>query len=862
MKNTKSIIGILLIIIPFVLCSQPLPYDNNGGEGLAPAGGFGISPVLHWKLTNPYVYDNGTNKVFAFDIEIASSLPDTYHNNLFVSLSFNALAFGTNVVANNKVDYEFLDLTLPITSYTVNGMTDLATNKFGFYVKAITNNTNNLKEVPEEPQYGGLVHLEIDITDINQKAGISFNGTQMNMKADFITATCLTPAYYGSLPGFVNVYENDLTQTDLEPGLADWTWIFYIQESNLNARDDLNELEHSASKWGKINYIAYFDSKTDPGPPLQEPHDGIYYLKKDPKAGMAGDKIVSHRIRDGVDDMTQAPVLYNFLKNDIATNFPAQKYGLIFWNHGDGIFKDGEGKETDGIFGDFELWEVDDALKQFTIDVQKIDVLGFDMCLMAWVETVNMMKDYAEVVIASELPGISPFMWNFKEPFIQMNDNLNWDANQISNAIVNETLTHYVGLHNQGKGDYDFTLSATSTNIFDNNFLPDLFDFADKLILHIDDLRHKYFEARSFAWYPKYCPIDGNQLGICFNHKMTSFLNERDIGSFARYFINEPGIPQDIFDAASKILISNEFSESVFAKKQTDFANEKGYNISSTGLKIWFPNNIQNFPDQTGTYIDINKLDFYNSWFDFLQKMVIKCNLKVFLEGPFNGTSMYIDLTDDQLVGYYQPFNGPPWNYDGDEEIAEIIDHWLANGNAIIADEYFEIVDWVLVEIRESDSGPENATSGTIVSRQAALLRFDGVIVDPFTFEQFNLHIPTIGNYYVVIHHRNHLSVMSNEPMTFDPATDTYSFDFTSDYHKTYQGLNAIKVKSGKCVMIAGNGNSDKDINNGDKNGVYLPQAGFGGYLNGDFNLDGEVNAIDKNDCWNPNVGRGSQVPE
>ena len=88
--------------------------------------------------------------------------------------------------------------------------------------------------------------------------------------------------------------------------------------------------------------------------------------------------------------------------------------------------------------------------------------------------------------------------------------------------------------------------------------------------------------------------------------------------------------------------------------------------------------------------------------------------LNVFLEGPFNGSQMLTDLNKAQLLPLDQPFNTPPWNYDGAESVATI-----PNGN---------IVDWVYVEIRNA-LWPDSATSETTFGRQAAFLLNSGKVV-------------------------------------------------------------------------------------------------------------------------------------
>jgi len=62
--------------------------------------------------------------------------------------------------------------------------------------------------------------------------------------------------------------------------------------------------------------------------------------------------------------------------------------------------------------------------------------------------------------------------------------------------------------------------------------------------------------------------------------------------------------------------------------------------------------------------------------------------------------------------------------------------------------------------------------------------------------------------------------------------------------------------------MIAGDAYTDGQINNKDKNEVWLIQQGVSGYKEGDFNMDSQVDSSDKIDYWVSNVGMGLKVPE
>jgi hypothetical protein len=195
-----------------------------------------------------------------------------------------------------------------------------------------------------------------------------------------------------------------------------------------------------------------------------------------------------------------------------------------------------------------------------------------------------------------------------------------------------------------------------------------------------------------------------------------------------------------------------------------------------------------------------------------------------------------------------QPYNNPAaiWHYPGTESVASI--------------PRTDIVDWIEIELRETAGGPGTATGLTTIAKQAAFLLSDGSIIaiDGLTLPTFNQIIT--GNLYVVVWHRNHLGIMSANPLNFD-GIDTYSYDFTSGPSQAY-GTNAqIEIVPGIYGMIPGDAEPDGQINLLDKTSQWMIQTGTAGYLESDFNLNGQVDNVDKNDFYLPSLGKGSFVP-
>jgi len=222
----------------------------------------------------------------------------------------------------------------------------------------------------------------------------------------------------------------------------------------------------------------------------------------------------------------------------------------------------------------------------------------------------------------------------------------------------------------------------------------------------------------------------------------------------------------------------------------------------------------------------------------------ISLDIKVFLEGPYLGTEMYRFLNTYGYLPLSQPYNTSPWYYTGTESVAV-----MPNLN---------IVDWVLIELRETPGDASTASASTMIAQQAAFILIDGTIVgmDGSIEPEFQLTITE--NLYAVIWHRNHLGVLSANALTLNGGT--YSYDFTTGSGQVYGGSLGHKNLGGVYGMIGADGNSDGQISVQDKNDIWAVEVGNSGYYNGDFDMNGNVSNEDKVDLWNPNSGSGSQV--
>jgi hypothetical protein len=115
------------------------------------------------------------------------------------------------------------------------------------------------------------------------------------------------------------------------------------------------------------------------------------------------------------------------------------------------------------------------------------------------------------------------------------------------------------------------------------------------------------------------------------------------------------------------------------------------------------------------------------------------------------------------------------------------------------------------------------------------------------------------GSYYMVVTHRNHLSVATRFTQGIVRGSSV-SYNFTSDSAMAF-GFNMIKVSTSpeRWGMIPGDANTDGFIDAIDQF-TWGMQNGLDGYLTADFNGDGFVDAIDQS-IWIIFNGLSSYLP-
>ena len=236
-------------------------------------------------------------------------------------------------------------------------------------------------------------------------------------------------------------------------------------------------------------------------------------------------------------------------------------------------------------------------------------------------------------------------------------------------------------------------------------------------------------------------------------------------------------------------------------------------------------------------------LDFFGIIPDPLPELSV--DLDLFLQGAFFGTDMNPALNTAGYLPLSQPYTASPWNYYGTESVTSI-------PNA-------DVIDWILVELRETSGDVTTANGSTTVATRAGFLLRDGSIVDIDGSSSLMFNINVTHNLYAVIYHRNHTAIMSANALYLNGSI--YEYDFSSGPDQVYGGESAHShITVGIWGMTSGDANCDGEINNPDKDDVWLIQRNLSGYYPGDFNMNGNVSDYDLNTFWDINAGKSTKI--
>lgn len=240
---------------------------------------------------------------------------------------------------------------------------------------------------------------------------------------------------------------------------AEWTLMFYMDsDNNLEAAqlEDLDEMMAVGSS-ANVNIIALCDRSTQNNEEDGYTARSVGGLPNWTTAKLL--KVEKGRLREIADwgevNMGDPNNLKKFLQT-VPGQFPAKHYGLVFGDHGAGwvgIVSD-ESANNDTL----NTNELPAVFKEVTANTGKLDLIGFDACLMANFEAAKSIAPFAKTMVGSEElePGNG---WNYTPIMASLVQNPNMDSITLGKRVVDTYRDFYLG-PKEGNRDKTVTLAV------------------------------------------------------------------------------------------------------------------------------------------------------------------------------------------------------------------------------------------------------------------------------------------------------------------------------------------------------------------------------------------------------------------
>ena len=328
------------------------------------------------------------------------------------------------------------------------------------------------------------------------------------------------------------------------------------------ASNDIQEMLGAASG-DKLNII------------IQTGGSKSWHLKE-----IADDGVGRYRIRNGelekielLNDvrMSEPDTLADFI-SWAGKHHPAERYGLVLWNHGGGTLL---GYGLDEYYPD-ETMRIDQLHEALSEGGLHFDFIGFDACLMCTVETAMALSGHADYMIASEETEPSTG-WYYTEWIKQISENPGLPIPELAGTIIDS----FVSGPDYNKYDF-YTLSLVDLKKIGELYLA-LSEYFKEEDTELNELYQKTVVARRST---KSFGNDGYEQIDLFDY-LESYEEETQSGR----------------------------SRKVLEKAKEAVCYYRGTVAGSNGIAIYYP---YLYPERFDQVMDmLYTLDYDESYFDF-----------------------------------------------------------------------------------------------------------------------------------------------------------------------------------------------------------------------------------------------------
>ena len=321
------------------------------------------------------------------------------------------------------------------------------------------------------------------------------------------------------------------------------TLMIYVVGSDLESKhqaasDDIDEMLSSGYDESAMNVLLYTGGCSD------------WHTSEIPENENATFIIENQNLKllssEASSNMGNPDNLSGFL-NYCYTNYPAEQYELILWNHGGGAFF---GYGYDEITEDMlTLSELQTALSNSPFhDGNKLEFIGFDACLMGNIETAHALSPYANYLIASQEsePGSG---WDYS--FLAEIDTMSSGAD-MGTSIVDiymEKTTEYIN-------SIPFAYYPICLSVLDLSKI-------DSVETALNDLFAKADQDLSADTYPKFSAYRKNskEIAASFSYTEGSY-DIVDMVDYANHLRNDyPAEVSALTNALSELVVYSDANE-------------------------------------------------------------------------------------------------------------------------------------------------------------------------------------------------------------------------------------------------------------------------------------------------------------
>ena len=243
-----------------------------------------------------------------------------------------------------------------------------------------------------------------------------------------------------------------------DKAVASWTFMVYLDgDNNLESCgvEDFMEMASVGSN-AQINIVVQFDRGTNSDSNGGSSDYGNWASTKRYHVAQGETPTAANQISDlGEANMGSSATLQSFLEWGM-NGYPASKYALVLWDHGGGWVYGVCSDDTNS--GDSLLMpEVRQAISNAeTSTGKRVNLVGFDACLMGMIEVAYDLRVYSDTVVFSEEtePGQG---WAYDKVLASLAGNPTMSSQQLG-AVIVDAYSDYYG--SSGKE----TLSAVATS--------------------------------------------------------------------------------------------------------------------------------------------------------------------------------------------------------------------------------------------------------------------------------------------------------------------------------------------------------------------------------------------------------------